>query len=565
MKEVYFRSILIADVQSHVAHFQEFTKGLNVVTSEDNHVGKSSLLKSLYHTLGADVDYDQVWDRQSKLYVATICVDDSEYRIVRFMKRFAVFHGNELMMITESITKELTPLLSEIFDFAVYLPHRETQKVEQAPPAFTFMPYYIDQDKGWNGLYDSFASIQQYKKSDRIKSLYYHLSIYTKSTIELMANRDLLKDRLVELGGENERLRIVLSALQEESSNLPSVTSIQDFENSLVTAKAQIESLVEKMGNARNDVQSLETALHQHQHHLQVIREYRKMKGVDIEANYEAKLHTCPNCGYTFDEEIFNLVCANYSSLNEDYMCQQIQILIDSINEKLSNAKERYVSLMSELNSREHSFDLDQDKFDVYVRQRGLADSVRRYEDSLSSNIAESSDISAKIRQIEKELRKLPSREAIEEKYIECVRLNIIELDAWNPAYDGNIHLLKPIKAQGSLENKIILAQFVGLFQTMEYFKSSATRFTFVVDSPRGKEASHASSIEILKMIAQMKMLPQIILATIKYEDFQKEVGTPAKLIRLTEQRHLLNEQTYSENEAYIAELFELIKNARLE
>ena len=56
--------------------------------------------------------------------------------------------------------------------------------------------------------------------------------------------------------------------------------------------------------------------------------------------------------------------------------------------------------------------------------------------------------------------------------------------------YDGTIRLLKPIKAQGTLENKIILAQFVALFQTMEYFKTGATRFSFVVDSPLAKEAS---------------------------------------------------------------------------
>ena len=67
MKEVYFKQIMIADLQNKTARVQPFEKGLNVVTSIDNHVGKSSLLKSLYYTLGAEVDFDSVWDRQSKL------------------------------------------------------------------------------------------------------------------------------------------------------------------------------------------------------------------------------------------------------------------------------------------------------------------------------------------------------------------------------------------------------------------------------------------------------------------------------------------------------------------
>lgn len=206
MKEVYFKGLIIADLQNHTARVQSFEKGLNVVTSADNHVGKSSLLKSLYYTLGAEVDFDSVWDRQSKLYIATISVDELEYRVIRFLKRFAVFKDNILLKITESVSKELAPLLGEIFDFAVYLPNKETGKVEMAPPAFTFMPYYIDQDKGWSGLYESFASISQYKSADRIKSLYYHLSIYTKGTVELMARRDSLKDKLETLRIENERI-----------------------------------------------------------------------------------------------------------------------------------------------------------------------------------------------------------------------------------------------------------------------------------------------------------------------------------------------------------------------
>lgn len=194
MKEVYFKSLMIADLQNRTARVQLFEKGLNVVTSADNHVGKSSLLKSLYYTLGAEVDYDSVWDKQSKLYIATLAVGEKEYRVARFLKRFAVFEGEKLLKITDSVTKELAPLLGEIFDFSVYLPRKDTGKVEMAPPVFTFMPYYIDQDKGWSGLYNSFAAIEQYKSADRIKSLYYHLNIYTKGTVELMAERDRLKE-----------------------------------------------------------------------------------------------------------------------------------------------------------------------------------------------------------------------------------------------------------------------------------------------------------------------------------------------------------------------------------
>jgi len=241
MKEVYFKNLLIADLQNHTARDQSFEKGLNVITSTDNHVGKSSLLKSLYYTLGAEVNFDPVWDKQSKLYVSTLAVDEKEYRIVRFMKRFAVFKGEKLLKITDSVSKELAPLLGEIFDFSVYLPNKNTDKVEMAPPAFSFMPYYIDQDNGWSGLYDSFAAINQYNRADRIKSLYYHLNIYTRGTVELMAKRDRLKDQLEVLEMESERLNTILTALREETVNLPpadTVSELSDYGKMLLPVMA---------------------------------------------------------------------------------------------------------------------------------------------------------------------------------------------------------------------------------------------------------------------------------------------------------------------------------------
>lgn len=561
MKEVYFQSILIADLQKSTARFQEFTKGLNVVTSVDNHVGKSSLLKALYYTLGAEVEYDPVWDKNTKLYIATICVDADIYRVVRFMKRFAVFHFDKLILITDSVTKELSPLLEKIFDFAVYLPNKDSAKVELAPPAFTFMPYYIDQDKGWSGLYESFSSIEQYRKPDRIKSLYYHLNIYTKSTVELMAKRDWLKDQLEVLQKESDRLQIVLSALQNEMENLPPADNIQELEYHLEIPKERIRLLIDQIGATRNTVQEWEMALSQHQHKLHLIQDYQisKAGGTDKDV-YE--LHTCPHCGYAFDEEIFGLVRANYSALNEEYMCQQIQLIIDSVSQKLVSAKKQYVSLMAELKREEEAFHAEKDEFELYVRQRGLRDSVRRFSGELNRVRIKNADITAEIKEIDKELRRLPSKKDVEEKYIEFVRFNIMTLGAWNPAYDGNIKLLTPIKAQGTLENKIILAQFVGLFQTMEYFKSSATRFPFVVDSPRAKEASLTSSKDILKMIAQLEMLPQIILATIDFEDFQHEIKPPTTVITLTEQGKLLNDDDYLNNKDCIRVMEELLANS---
>ncbi|MFR9276293.1 hypothetical protein [Finegoldia magna] len=90
MNGMYFKSIFIADIQEHKARFQKFDKGFNVITSKENHVGKSSLLKSLYYTMGAEVAYDEIWDKNSKLYIVEININEEDYIIARFLKGFAV-------------------------------------------------------------------------------------------------------------------------------------------------------------------------------------------------------------------------------------------------------------------------------------------------------------------------------------------------------------------------------------------------------------------------------------------------------------------------------------------
>lgn len=558
MKEVCFSRILIADLDKKTAHIENFVKGLNVITSKDNHVGKSSLLKSLYYAMGAEVQFDKTWNKNSKLCVVSFTVGDTEYQIARWMKRFAVFRNKNLIKLTDHITSELAPLMEEIFGFAVYLPNKRTLRVEIAPPAFIYMPYYIDQDLGWSGLYESFESIEQYQKNERIKSLYYHLNIYTKNTVELLAERDRLKDRQEELQNENGRLTTILTALNGEIQNLPPAETYEDLERSLQIPKDRIAKMVGEIGKTRNLIQSLETTLYQHQYQLNVILDHVAAKNEP----YKQLLtdFVCPNCGYIPNEEIFSLVKENYGTLNEDYMCQQIELLITSISEKLNVVKEQYITQVRLLRDEEKAFKVEQDQFEVYVRQRGLKDSLHRFQEQLGAVCSEEADIVATLKEIAKELRKLPNKKEVEEKYIEFARLNIMQLGAWDASYDNNIHLLKPIKAQGTLENKIILAQFIALFQTMDYFKSGATRFPFVVDSPRGNEASDTSSKEILKLITKLDMLPQIILATIDYEEFEKELPTPAQTIVLTEQRKLLSNEIYSKNCVEIESLMELLK-----
>ena len=94
-------------------------------------------------------------------------------------------------------------------------------------------------------------------------------------------------------------------------------------------------------------------------------------------------------------------------------MYKQIEQIISSIASELEQYKENYVSLMEELKQQEQAYDEKQDSYEVYLRQRGLQDSVKHFTEQLGENVYEQEGAWKEIKEIDKELRKLPNKKRL--------------------------------------------------------------------------------------------------------------------------------------------------------
>ena len=240
-------------------------------------------------------------------------------------------------------------------------------------------------------------------------------------------------------------------------------------------------------------------------------------------------------------------------------------MLTQQIESKLTKLKSEYVDLMNKMKEEESIYDESKDAYDTYLAQKGLKTTFNTMSDSYENNIAEQAKINEAIKEISLELRNLPNKKEVEEKYIEFATQNLLALGAWEPSYEGQIKLLKPLKGQGTLTNKIILAQVVALFQTMDFLQIESNKFPFIIDSPRGNEASVISSEEILRLIFRIDCIPQIILATIDFSDFKDSVNYDGDIntVHLTEKYKLLNEASYKEHIEEIESLHDLLSNLK--
>lgn len=136
MNSLLVNSLYIFDYKNKIAKNVNFENGINIITSDKvcgNDVGKSILLKSIYHTLGADSIFDDKWQDDKKTYIVNINIDDSEYYMYRRESLFKVFNESFKRLFTTNNRQELAEYLSSIYKFKVMLPDRKNDILEIAP------------------------------------------------------------------------------------------------------------------------------------------------------------------------------------------------------------------------------------------------------------------------------------------------------------------------------------------------------------------------------------------------------------------------------------------------
>ena len=77
MNKLVVKKIYIFDLKDKKAYYTEFLDGINVITSDEengNNVGKSLIMKSIYHTLGADCFFAERFDVNSKTFILNFLV-----------------------------------------------------------------------------------------------------------------------------------------------------------------------------------------------------------------------------------------------------------------------------------------------------------------------------------------------------------------------------------------------------------------------------------------------------------------------------------------------------------
>lgn len=553
MKKVKFKSIVIYDLIKKRGFKQTFQPGVNVVTSTENHVGKSCLVKSLYFALGADVNYDQNWDVRSKTFCLEFSVNDSEYFIIRKNKSFLLLDGENNASFCTHVSTELNFILKNIFDFGVYLTNKRTNKLELTPPAFTYLPYFIDQDKGWSSeMFSSFENVTQYNASERRMSVLYHYNVrdedFAKTANALVDE----KARAEEVKRERDLLEKTLLVLANEAKGINIVADEEELAKVMEDSRKQTEKLLKQVLVSRNRIQKL-----QEQTSFYSIRLKQIKSKTRTDSNDEiVGIKRCSHCGYIDDESVYDVAHKVFYERNKRYIVKQLESHLSNLSKEIEIEKNNYDCLQKKLQQNDVELFEHNHWYEAYVKYLGLEASMRNINERVKQLQSDIERLDEIIKGLGVQKRLIVKKEAdVNEKYNGYARQFMAQLGVpLEEEAEIDMSSLLKNRAQGAMLPKTIVALHAAILETIRC-QNSTVMFPFVVDSPCTMEASDNSRTEILNFLHRLDYLPQVIISTVDYKKYAENKEVELNLIELSQPRSLLNADVYERIKDEIAEI----------
>lgn len=242
MKNLKLRRLLLLSRIEAKARKEKFDADITVVFGE-NDTGKSHLIKSIYGAFGADASVvNEKWHKASVTTMLEFSVDDTIYSILRFDDQFALFDvADNLLWTGTSLVREVGPKVAELLDFTIQLATKSNDFVVP-PPQFCFLPFYQDQDRGWDDTWGSFKSlsmIPDFKKS----ILEYHTGIRPREYYNAKAQRAEAQREQNELKAERRALERATARLRNGRSPVTVTFSPELFEKQIQQLLGELNEL----------------------------------------------------------------------------------------------------------------------------------------------------------------------------------------------------------------------------------------------------------------------------------------------------------------------------------
>jgi hypothetical protein len=524
-RNLHFQEQVIISKTEQKARRVKFSPGRNLILGE-NDVGKSTLIKSLYYTLGADVPQlsNSRWKLANAIYILKFSIDGISRYVVRDERYFGFFDESKRLISQyrgigwpDGFSAGINPLLN----FNIELEGSD-DRMHRVAPSYYFLPFYVDQDHGWSTHWSSFNGLQAIKDY-RKNLLDYHLGLRAQSYYDDKSKVHLLTEELSKLSANK-------SALIEVRDEYKKRKIEQQVDVDPLGFKSEIEELVATYNDflrhqelVLTEIKAARNARLHLQQELAVLE--RAIRELESDYSYLENPETddvidCPTCGTEFN----NSIASRFGVLDDIDYCKSLvdqrQKAIWSRNDEIErldlqyNDASRKLSSLNDLLARKRA----EVTFADLVRAEGYKDILNIVSGDIQATDDKQARIEGDIKVLKTALR--PDTE-LKKSIVSFYQAKMKEaLNKLNVKVLSEEDYKSPDRAiranaLGSDLPRALLAQHISLLHTMRQY-NEFTVCPLVIDSPLQQEQDDSNAVAIFKFILEGALSgQQLILGTL--------------------------------------------------
>jgi hypothetical protein len=502
MKSLRFQEVLLLSNRERSARRVSLDPKITIIRG-NNDTGKSALLKSIYAMFGATAAVVHPrWLTAEVVGVVRFTVDDVPYSILRTGEFYGVFDSHEQLLIaTNKVVTGLGTFLADLLDYRIVLTARGGGVVPP-PPKYFFLPFYVDQDKGWTANWSSFARLGQI--SDWRRSMVeFHTGIRPNGYYTAKAALASAQTQLRDAKSERTVLERMFTQVRPEI--------VPTFDVDIESFQAQIKDLLDECNGLKAVEEQLSgklTELYSLRYTLQSQLHIATSSLAELSKDYEFATDDvlkpeveCPTCGALYSNSFADRFGI---AEDEDHLAE----LIVHLRQELGAAEESIRVVSEEHSNRRDEITrisalLDQRQNEVTMRTLIQSEGKKELNAILRDRIGEAQDrvslADTNVSQRRASLKDFEDpdrRSLILERYHSLMRSYLNELKVFTLPESLYRQISCNISETGSDLPRALLAYYFSILTVMEEY-STSTFCPIIVDSPN-QQGQDAASIRIV-------------------------------------------------------------------
>ncbi len=557
MKKLVFRKIYIYSTGEKQARSLQFDDGINIISSsqvDGTDRGKSVIMRSFYHAMGADCLFDDKWDDNGKTYILLFSIGETEYYIYRCCRLFKFFDGNKQLLFSTIDRKDLAEKLEDYLGFAVQLPNRSEDKLEITPPVYNYLPYFLDQDY-YNGTdFSSFNGLAQYAKYKE-NVLYYHFGVFDAKYFEIITELERLNETKARTERRSALVDGMLAKTSEELSGSTYAADLTALQSEVEMAKGEYSEIVSKLNKVKQHLIALKNQKVELETALSELKEADTNNEKDIELLNQ---HICPLCSSKLVDTMGLRVSKYHASDDIILVSNDIQRSVLELHSKIESETDKYKDLLSLLEEYEIKLNMNSVQVNDVLKHRGLI----KVRDSLLIELEQLKQSLSKIKVdngvLNKKRREYDAvKKAINKKYYELLICDKIIFGLSEIDDKKFENITGRFTASGSNKPIATVMWYTNLIKLKNEFNPGAIKFPVVFDSPNNAETDDVKKHELLAyLLKNATKENQLIISTIGFDEHSFSSDIQCNIISLTNEKyHLLSETEFEKHSPLLVEL----------